>query len=174
MTIDLRTYIQDVPDFPKPGIVFKDITPLLAEPRAFAHAIERMAARVAPPDVVVAIESRGFLFGTALALRWHVPLVPARKPGKLPRATVSETYALEYGQDSLEMHSDALRPGGRVLIVDDLLATGGTAAAVTRLVERMGAQVTALLFLIELRGLGGRERLADHAVEALIEYDVAG
>jgi len=174
MTIDLRTYIQDVPDFPKPGIVFKDITPLLAEPRAFAHAIERMAARVEPPDVVVAIESRGFLFGAGLALRWHVPLVPARKPGKLPRATVRETYALEYGQDSLEMHSDALRPGGRVLIVDDLLATGGTAAAVTRLVERMGAQVTALLFLIELRGLGGRERLADHAVEALIEFDVAG
>ena len=174
MTIDLSTYIQDVPDFPKPGIVFKDITPLLAEPRAFAHAIERMAARVEPPDVVVAIESRGFLFGAGLALRWHVPLVPARKPGKLPRATVRETYALEYGQDSLEMHSDALRPGGRVLIVDDLLATGGTAAAVTRLVERMGAQVTALLFLIELRGLGGRERLADHPVEALIEFDVSG
>ena len=174
MTLDLRTWIRDVPDFPKPGIVFKDITPLLAEPRAFAHAIERMAARVAPPDAVVAIESRGFLFGAGLALRWHVPLVPARKPGKLPRATVRESYALEYGQDALELHSDGLRRGSQVLVVDDLLATGGTALAVTRLVERLGAKVSALLFLIELRGLGGRERLADHAVEALIEFDVTG
>ena len=174
MTLDLREWIRDVPDFPRPGIVFKDITPLLADPRAFAHAIDVMAARVPAPDAVVAIESRGFLFGTGLALRWHVPLIPARKPGKLPRATMSESYALEYGQDSLEMHSDALRPGSRVLVVDDLLATGGTAAAVTRLVERMGAKVTALLFLIELRGLGGRERLADHAVEALIGFDVDG
>lgn len=174
MTLDLREWIRDVPDFPRPGIVFKDITPLLAEPRAFAHAIERMAARVTPPDVVVAIESRGFLFGAGLALRWHVPLVPARKPGKLPRTTVRESYALEYGEDALELHSDALHPGSRVVVVDDLLATGGTAGAVTRLVERMGAEVSALLFLIELRGLGGREKLADHPVEALIEFDVAG
>lgn len=174
MSIDLRDWIRDVPDFPRPGIVFKDITPLLAEPRAFAHAIEKLAARVTPPDAVVAIESRGFLFGAGLALRWHVPLVPARKPGKLPRATVSEAYALEYGKDALELHSDALHPGSRVVVVDDLLATGGTALAVSRLVERLGAEVTALLFVIELRGLGGRERLADHAVEALIDYDVAG
>jgi len=174
MTLDLRRWIRDVPDFPKPGIVFKDITPLLGDPRAFAHAVETMATRVAVPEAVVAIESRGFLFGAGLALRWHVPLIPARKPGKLPAATIRETYALEYGEDSLEVHSDALQPGTRVVIVDDLLATGGTAAAVTRLIERLGARVDALLFVIELRGLGGRERLADHPVEALIEFDVAG
>ena len=169
---ELRRLIRDVPDFPKQGIVFKDITPLLADPLAFATCIDRLAGRVAPPDAVVAIESRGFVFGAALALRWSVPFVPARKFGKLPGRTVREVYSLEYGEDTLELHADALRPGQRVVIVDDLLATGGTAAATTRLVDQLGASVVALLFVIELRGLGGRERLAAHAVEALLAYDV--
>ena len=168
--LDLRDFIRDVPDFPRRGIVFKDITPLLHEPRALAQAIRALADRVEPPDAVVAIESRGFLFGAGLALRWGVPLVPARKFGKLPGRTVREVYSLEYGEDTLEIHADALAPGQRVVIVDDLLATGGTAAAVTRLVAQLGARVSALLFVIELTGLGGRAALAEHPVEALMEF----
>ncbi|HYM81930.1 MAG TPA: adenine phosphoribosyltransferase [Candidatus Limnocylindria bacterium] len=171
--LDLRSYIRDVPDFPRPGIVFKDIMPLLAAPRALAEAVRRMAARVEPPEAVVAIESRGFVFGTALALHWAAPLVPARKFGKLPGRIVRQSYALEYGEDTLEMHADALRSGQGVVIVDDLLATGGTAAAAARLVEQLGARVDALLFLIELQGLGGRAQLAPYAVEALLEYEVS-
>jgi adenine phosphoribosyltransferase len=170
--IDLRRYIRDVPDFPKQGIVFKDITPLLLDPHAFRESIARLAARVARPDVVVAIESRGFLFGAGLALQWGLPFVPARKFGKLPGRTVREVYSLEYGEDTLEIHADAILRGARVVIVDDLLATGGTAAATARLVEQLGGQIAALLFVIELRGLGGREALAAHPVEALLEYDV--
>jgi adenine phosphoribosyltransferase len=170
--IDLRRYIRDMPDFPKKGILFKDITPLLADPAAFGEAIRRMSARVEKPDVVVAIESRGFLFGAGLALAWEVPLVPARKFGKLPGRTVREVYSLEYGEDALEIQADALRKGQRVVIVDDLLATGGTADTTARLVEQLGAEVTALVFLIELVGLGGRARLARHAVDALLEYEV--
>ena len=169
--LDLREYVRDVPDFPRAGIVFKDITPLLAEPRALAHAIRAMGDRVEPPDAVVAIESRGFLFGVGLSLRWGVPLVPARKFGKLPGPTVREVYSLEYGEDTLEIHADALAPGQRVVIVDDLLATGGTAAATARLVEKLGARVEALLFVIELKGLGGRETLARYPVEALLELE---
>jgi adenine phosphoribosyltransferase len=171
--IDLRTKIRDVPDFPRKGIVFKDITPLLSDPRAFADAVRRMAAIVEPPDVVVAVESRGFIFGAALALSWGVPFVPARKFGKLPGKTVRQVYSLEYGEDTLELHADSLASGQRAVIVDDLLATGGTAAATAKLVEQLGAKVEALLFLIELRGLGGRERLAPYPVQALIEFDVA-
>ena len=170
---DLRRFIRDVPGFPRQGIVFKDITPLLGDPGALAEAVRLLAARSATPDAVVAIESRGFVFGTGLALHWGVPLIPARKFGKLPGPTVREVYSLEYGEDTLELHSDSLRSGQRVVIVDDLLATGGTAAATARLVEQLGARVTGLLFVVELRGLGGRERLAPHAVESLVDFEVA-
>jgi adenine phosphoribosyltransferase len=170
--IDLRRFIRDMPDFPKKGILFKDITPLLAEPAAFREAVRRMSTRVEKPDVVVAIESRGFLFGVALAFVWEVPLVPARKFGKLPGRTVREVYSLEYGEDALEIQADALRKGQRVVIVDDLLATGGTAETTARLVEQLGAVVTALVFLIELVGLGGRARLARYPVDALLPYEV--
>jgi adenine phosphoribosyltransferase len=170
VTADLRRLIRDVPDFPRRGILFKDITPLLLDPAAFAECVAQLAARVPIPEAVVAIESRGFVFGTALALRWGVPFVPARKFGKLPGRTVREVYSLEYGEDTLEIHADALAKGQGVVIVDDLLATGGTAAATTRLVEQLGASVQALLFLIELAGLGGRAKLAPHRVEALLEF----
>ena len=171
--IDLSRYIRDVPNFPRPGILFKDITPLLAAPEALAASIQQLAARTGRPEAVVAIESRGFVFGTGLAMHWQVPLVPARKFGKLPGATIHETYELEYGEDRLEIHSDALAPGQRVVVVDDLLATGGTAGAAARLVERLGATVDCLLFLVELRGLPGRSRLAPHRVEALLDFEVA-
>jgi adenine phosphoribosyltransferase len=171
---DLRRYIRDVPDFPRKGIVFKDITPLLNDARALGDAVESLSRRAPRPGAVVAIESRGFVFGTALALRWQVPLVLARKPGKLPGRTVRQSYSLEYGEDALELDADALAPGQGVAIVDDLLATGGTALAAVRLVEQLGARVTALLFLIELTGLGGRERLAAYPVESLLEYEEEG
>jgi adenine phosphoribosyltransferase len=167
--LDLHPFIRAVPDFPKPGILFRDITPLLLDPAARASCIRQMAARAERPDAVVAIESRGFIFGTALAQLWDAPLAPARKFGKLPGRTVRTTYSLEYGEDSLELHADALEPGHRVVIVDDLLATGGTAAATIRLVERLSARVTALLFVIELKGLPGRARLTPHTVHSLME-----
>ncbi|HEY6865818.1 MAG TPA: adenine phosphoribosyltransferase [Candidatus Eisenbacteria bacterium] len=170
---DLRRYIRDVPNFPEHGIVFKDITPLLQNPAALAASIDALAARAPRPDAVVAIESRGFVFGAGLALHWKVPFVPARKFGKLPGKTLRERYALEYGEDSLEIHADALAHDARVAVVDDLLATGGTAHATARLVERLGARVDSMLFLIELRGLGGREKLQPRRVEALLEYDVS-
>ncbi len=170
MPDDLKRLIRDVPDFPKKGIVFKDIAPLLWRPDAFRAAIERLAACVPRPDAVVAIESRGFIFGTGLALHWGVRLVPARKFGKLPGRTVREQYSLEYGEDVLELQADSLERGQRVVVVDDLLATGGTASAAAKLVERLGASVEAMLFLIELDGLGGRDALAGRPVHALIRY----
>jgi len=169
---DLGRFIRDVPDFPRPGIVFKDITPLLADPGALAAALDAMAAPLPRPQAVVAVESRGFVFGTGLALRWRVPFVPARKPGKLPAASLGEAYALEYGQDALELHADALRPGQEVVVVDDLLATGGTALAAVRLVERLGARVVGVAFLVELTGLGGRERLAGYPLHSVLRYEV--
>jgi adenine phosphoribosyltransferase len=170
---DLARFIRDVPDFPRKGILFKDITPLLQSPEALAAAVRGMAERCAKPEAVVAIESRGFVFGAGLALHWGVPFVPARKFGKLPGKTVRQVYSLEYGEDTLELHADALTPGQRTVIVDDLLATGGTASATAGLVGQLGARVEAMLFLIELNGLGGRAKLAPVPVEALLTYDVA-
>ena len=170
----LRTKIRAIPDFPSPGILFRDITPLLADPLAFATAIELHVHRIADLagslDLVVGMESRGFLFGAVVAARLDLGFVPARKPGKLPAATIEESYSLEYGNNALQMHADALGPlgplghGMRVLIVDDLLATGGT------LVERLGGRVEACLFLIELEGLLGREKLAGYRVESILRY----
>lgn len=170
----LRAKVRAIPDFPSPGILFRDITPVLADPIAFATAVELHVHHVADIagaiDLVVGMESRGFLFGSVLAHRLDLGFVPARKPGKLPASTIEESYALEYGNNVLQMHADALGRGARVLIVDDLLATGGTAAATAKLVERLGGEVVACLFLIELEGLAGRERLAGYRVESILRY----
>jgi adenine phosphoribosyltransferase len=171
--VDLREFIRDIPDFPRPGIVFKDITPLLLDPGALDAAVVGMAALASPLgiDYVVAAEARGFLLGGALARALGAGFVPARKPGKLPHDTVSAEYALEYGVDELEVHADALAGGARVLIHDDLLATGGTAGALTELVSGLGGEIAGCVFLVELSFLGGRKRLVPHEVHALIEYD---
>ena len=168
--MDLKSYIRDVPDFPKPGIVFKDITPLLRDGKALGHCVDQLAARLKGKrvDVIAGIESRGFLFGAALAVRMGIGLIPMRKPNKLPYGRITERYALEYGTDSLEMHEDAVRAGEHVVIVDDLLATGGTMSAARRLVERTGGTIVTSLFVIELAFLHGRERLPGGSVEALI------
>jgi adenine phosphoribosyltransferase len=169
---ELRTAIRDVPDFPKPGIVFKDITPILLDPHLFAAAVRLMGEPFQGAGVthVVAIESRGFLLGGPIALALGAGLVPIRKPGKLPAARDRVEYALEYGTDALEMHRDALGKGDRALIVDDVLATGGTAAAAGQLVRSCGATLTGFTFLIELGFLKGRERLPTTRLEALLQY----
>jgi len=169
---DIYQAIRDVPDFPKPGITFKDITPLLLDPGRFRRALELMAAPFGGSEVrrVVSIESRGFLLGAPIALLLDAGLVPIRKPGKLPGARGRVEYALEYGTDALEMHRDAVGQGDRVLIVDDVLATGGTAEAAAKLVRAHGAQVVGYTFLIELDVLKGRERLRNERVEALLHY----
>ena len=171
--MDLRTYIRDVLDFPKPGIVFKDITPLLVEPAAFDAAVNALAEYARPLDVelIVAAEARGFIFGGALARELGVGFVPARKPGKLPHETISVEYGLEYGVDSLELHSDAIRGGTRVLIHDDVLATGGTAKAKADLVEQLGGRVAGCAFVVELEFLNGRELLAGYDVHSLVRYE---
>jgi adenine phosphoribosyltransferase len=170
--VDLRAYIRDIPDFPKPGIVFKDITPLLVAPEALHAAVDELAALVAPlsVDLVIAAEARGFILGGALARQLGAGFVPARKPGKLPHQTLTIEYGLEYGIDSLEVHIDALARGARVLVHDDLLATGGTARAVCDLAARLGGTIVGCVFLVELAFLGGRKRLAPHPVHALIGY----
>jgi adenine phosphoribosyltransferase len=170
--MDLARYIRDIPDFPRPGIVFKDITPLLAEPPAFQCAIDRLTDRYAAGgvDVVAAAEARGFLFAAPLALRLARPLVPLRKPGKLPHQTHSLRYDLEYGSAELQVHIDALTPGARVLLVDDLLATGGTMEASCQLIRKAGGEVAGCAFLVELTFLGGREKLRPHDVFSLIRY----
>ena len=168
----LMRYIRDIPDFPKKGILFRDITPLLQDGRAFRKAILALAKRHhgEPPDAVVAIESRGLIIGSALACELGVGIVLVRKAGKLPHKTYRATYSLEYGEDALEIHQDALQLGARVVIVDDLLATGGTTEATIRLVKQCGATIVELAFLVELTDLKGRERLAPHPIISLIQY----
>jgi adenine phosphoribosyltransferase len=171
-TDELRAFIRDVPDFPKPGILFKDITPMLASGPALRATQDELAQRVAPyrPDLLVAIESRGFIFAATVAAKLGIGLVPVRKPGKLPWKKRRVEYDLEYGTDALEMHEDAVIAGHRVVVIDDLLATGGTAAATTRLVQNLGADVAAAAFVIELTFLHGRDKLAPVPVDALIAY----
>jgi adenine phosphoribosyltransferase len=168
----LRDKVRDIPDFPKPGILFRDLTPLMGHGPSMRACCELLSLRVAGhrPDVIVAIESRGFIFGAPVAASLGVAFVPVRKPGKLPWKVDRRAYALEYGTDSLEMHADAVLPGKRVVIVDDLLATGGTAEATAALVRMQGGQVVAFSFVIELQALAGRQRLQDATVETLIVY----
>jgi adenine phosphoribosyltransferase len=168
----LEHCIRDVPDFPKPGILFKDITPILSDPRAFNLCLDAMAERYdgKPLDVIVGIEARGFIFGAALASRMRKAFVPARKPGKLPAAKHRVDYQLEYGSDGIEMHVDAIQAGQNVLVVDDLLATGGTAAATCELVQKLGGRVIGASFVIELTFLPGRERMRPIAVSSLVQY----
>ncbi|HEX4335606.1 MAG TPA: adenine phosphoribosyltransferase [Polyangiaceae bacterium] len=168
----VRSLVRDVPDFPQAGILFRDITPILADPKAFHITLDSMAERFIGEhvDAIVAVESRGFIFGGALAARLNASFVPVRKPGKLPARTDRVAYSLEYGKGELEMHRDALRSGSRVVIVDDLLATGGTAAASGELVRRQGGNLLAYAFVIELEGLAGRLKLTPTPVISLIQY----
>jgi adenine phosphoribosyltransferase len=172
MTLDLRDRVRDVPDFPTEGIVFKDIMPLIADPEYFAQAIGRLAdwARPREPDLVLGAEARGFIFGGALAFALGAGFIAARKPGKLPRETIEATYALEYGSDSLHVHRDAVPAGARVVVVDDVLATGGTAKAKAELVEGLGGIVIGIEFVLELTFLNGRDRLSGYDVHSLIAY----
>ena len=171
--MDLAAHIRDIPDFPKPGIQFKDITPLLLDADALSEAVAHLADWARPLDVeyVVAAEARGFILGAAIARDLGVGFVPARKPGKLPHDTISAEYILEYGVDALEMHADALADGARVLLHDDLLATGGTARALAELIEGTGARIAGCAFLVELAFLRGRDRLGGYDVHALLSYD---
>ena len=170
--MDFRPFIRDIPDFPKPGILFKDITPLLADPTAFRASVERLAERYGrlKVDAIAAAEARGFLFAAPLALALRVPLVPLRKPGKLPYRTYSLKYDLEYGQGELHMHIDGITAGQSVLMVDDVLATGGTMGAGCKLVEQAGGTVLGCAFLVELSFLNGRDKLAGHDVFSLVTY----
>ncbi len=170
--MDLKQHIRSIQDFPKPGIIFYDITTLLANPVAFQHAIEQLKSKVKDSqiDAIVAIESRGFIFGAALAHALGKSFVIVRKPGKLPYKKVSEEYNLEYGKDKIEIHEDAIKPGQKVLIVDDVLATGGTALATAKLVERLGGVVEGLLFLIELNVLKGRAKLSKYNAHSILNY----
>ena len=170
--MDLKTRIREVPDWPQPGVGFKDVTPLLADPEALAEAISGLAAWSAErtPDLILGAEARGFILGAAIARQVGCGFVPARRPGKLPPETVSATYQLEYGQNALELHPDLIPTGSRVLIHDDVLATGGTVAAIAGLVEQLGGVVCGACFIIELTFLGGRARLGDYDIHALLEY----
>ncbi len=168
----IRELIRDVPDFPTEGIIFKDITPVLQDPTAFKKVIDAMAnaAKAMEPDVIVGIESRGFILGAPVALELGAGFVPVRKVGKLPSETICCEYDLEYGTNTVEIHKDAISPGDKVVIIDDLLATGGTACAAVKLAEQLGGSVQGLVFLVELTFLNGREKLEGKAVEALIRY----
>ena len=172
-TIQLTDYIRDVPDFPKPGILFRDITPLLADKDAFAAAVDALAAHPFvgfDADYVAAVEARGLIFGSAVAKAMGAGFIPIRKQGKLPYKTESVTYDLEYGTDTLEVHRDAIRPGSKVLMIDDLLATGGTMAAACRLMAKLGAEIVGISFLVELTGLAGREKLSGYSIHTVISY----
>lgn len=170
--IDLKAFIRDIPDFPKPGILFRDITPLLADGRSLEKAIELLAEPFmeAGIDIVAAVEARGFIFGSAVAKALGAGFVPIRKKGKLPFETHSVSYGLEYGKDVVEVHTDAVKPGARVLMVDDLLATGGTMVAACELVEKLGGEIAGLTFLIELADLKGRENLSQYDIHTVITY----
>ena len=169
----LKDHVRDIPDYPQPGVVFKDITPLLAEPDAFATSVDSLAAPFEGDqiDKVLGIEARGFVFAAPVSYRHRAGFVPVRKAGKLPWDIEREEYELEYGTDLLEIHKDAIAPGERVLVVDDVLATGGTASAVVRLVERLGGEVVGLAFLIELLFLHGRDKLDGHRLHAVVSYE---
>ncbi len=170
---DLKQMIRNVPDFPKPGIGFKDITTLTKDGISFQKAIEILSDHYNPDeiDVIVGIEARGFIFASALAYKWGKGFVPVRKPGKLPAETIKEEYQLEYGTDAVEIHKDAIEPNQRVLIIDDLLATGGTVAAATRLIERLQGKIVSIGFLIELSFLNGREKLKNYDVLSLVNFE---
>ena len=170
--IDLKTRVREVPDWPEPGVGFKDVSPLLRDREALAQTIEELAAWTGEqqPDVVLGAEARGFILGAAIAKEVACGFVPARRPGKLPPETVSATYALEYGQNALELNADAIGDGARVVIHDDVLATGGTVEAIGGLVEQLGAEVVGVCFIIELTFLGGRERLTRYPLQSLIQY----
>jgi adenine phosphoribosyltransferase len=172
MSVDLRRYIRAIPDFPVKGILFRDITPLLSDPRALAHVVSAFAAWATDRNaqVIVGVESRGFLFGAPVAVRLGLPFVPVRKPGKLPWETLSVEYKLEYGIGQLDIHKDALEDGHRAVIIDDLLATGGTAEATGKLVQQLGAHVVGFEFVVELAGLEGRSRIAEFEVNSLVVY----
>ncbi len=168
----LRSTVRSIPDFPKPGILFRDFTPVLLDGKLVDDSLKALWAPFdGQVDIIAGIESRGFILGASIAVQRHMPFVPMRKPGKLPGETYQVSYALEYGNDALEVHKDAIPKGARVLIVDDLLATGGTAAASARLVEQAGGEVVGLGFLIELAHLGGRAQLGDHRIESLLIYE---
>ncbi len=169
---DIERAIRTIPDFPKPGIQFKDITPVLADARLFAGSIDLLAANFKPGmvDAVVGIDARGFIFAAAAAIRLEAGFVPVRKKGKLPYQTHEQSYDLEYGANAIAIHIDAVKPGSRVLLIDDLLATGGTAAAAAALLQKVGAKILEISFLIELSFLGGREKLRDHPVRSLVVY----
>jgi adenine phosphoribosyltransferase len=169
---DLKTYIRDVPDFPKPGIIFKDLMPLIADPAAFKGCVDLLAEWAGPrdPGIILGAEARGFIFGGALAYSLGCGFVPARKPGKLPWNTIEAHYDLEYGEDTLQVHADAIAAGARVIVLDDVLATGGTAAAKIDLVEQLGGVVVGALFVVELGFLSGREKLVGQDVYSLLTY----
>jgi adenine phosphoribosyltransferase len=172
MAIDLRTRVREVPDWPEPGVGFKDVSPLLRDPAALSQTIEELGGwtREWNPDLVLGAEARGFILGAAIAREVQCGFVPARRPGKLPPETVSATYALEYGQNALELNADAIATGARVVIHDDVLATGGTVEAIGGLVEQLGGEVVGVCFIIELTFLGGRERLSKYPLHSLISY----
>lgn len=170
--MDLKKYIADIPDFPEPGVIFRDVTPLLANKDAYQESIQLISefAKDKKVDVIVGPEARGFLFGCPVALALHCGFVPVRKPGKLPREVISQSYDLEYGSNEIQMHSDSIQAGQNVLVVDDLLATGGTVEAAITLIEKMGGNVVGTAFLIELEALKGRELLKDYDVFSVLKY----